>query len=125
MTAPMFLVVQTDLVSTWKMATPEGKMVIFVLVIVSTVAWSVMFSKFLLMRRAKKLNQLFDAEFRVQKRVLGVHERQIQVEGCPLFAVYREGCLELVGRLQNSPNETGKQHATLISMQHVKLPLKR
>ena len=41
-------------------ATPEGKIIIIILVIFSMFAWSVMISKFLSMRRAKKLNRFFD-----------------------------------------------------------------
>ena len=58
---------KAELVYIWDQATPEGKAVIGCLLIFSIIAWSVMISKALQMRRAKKLNQFFSAEFRSQK----------------------------------------------------------
>ena len=106
-------------------ATPEGKIIIIVLVIFSMFAWSVMISKFLSMRRAKRLNRYFDAEFRSQERVMGVYDRRIQVEGCPLFGVYQEGCLELDARLKSESDEARKRFISLKSMEHVKRTLER
>ena len=56
----------------WDKATPEAKVIILVLMIFSVFAWSVMASKALQMRRARKLNHYFDAEFRAQKSVFGI-----------------------------------------------------
>src|SRR5438445_9437104 len=91
---------QYELVYVWNQATPEAKVIICTLVFFSIMAWSVMAYKADQMRRAKKLNQLFNAEFRSQNSVLAIHDRRIKVEGCPLFAVYQEGCLELDARLK-------------------------
>jgi biopolymer transport protein ExbB/TolQ len=84
----------------WKNATIEAKVIIVILAIFSIFAWSVMASKALQMRRARKLNMYFDTEFRTQNKVLGIYDRRVQVEGCPLFATYQEGCLELDSRLK-------------------------
>src|SRR5438477_180151 len=86
---------QYELVYVWHQATPEAKAIICALVVFSIVAWSVMASKAVQMRKANKLNQLFNAEFRTQNSVLAIYDRGIQVEGCPLFAVYLQGCTEL------------------------------
>ena len=61
---------QLELVYIWQQATPEGKAIIFCLLVVSIIAWSVMIFKAIQMRRAKKLNRFFTAEFRSQKAVL-------------------------------------------------------
>jgi biopolymer transport protein ExbB/TolQ len=106
-------------------ATPEGKIIIIILVIFSMFAWSVMISKFLSMRRAKKLNRFFDEEFRAQEKVMGVYDRRVQVEGCPLFGVYHEGCIELDARLKPSSGEGRKKFISLKSMEHVKRTLER
>ena len=63
---------QYELVYVWNQATPEAKIIIFTLLIFSVMAWSVMGSKAVQMRRAKKLNQLFNAEFRQQNNVLAI-----------------------------------------------------
>jgi len=105
----------------WDQATPEAKAIIFCLLIFSIIAWSVMISKALQMRRAKKLNFYFNTEFRSQKAVLEVFDRRIQAEGCPMFMVYQSGSLELDARLKS---ETGRQRfVSLKGMEHVKRTL--
>jgi len=116
---------QPELVYVWQQATTEAKIIIFTLLIFSVVAWSVMGSKAIQMRRAKKLNLLFDAEFRQQNNVLAIHDRRIQVEGCPLFAVYQEGCMELDARLKTVSGEGRRPVLSLKAMEQVKRTLER
>src|SRR6185503_9544854 len=104
-------------------ATPEGKAIIVTLVIFSIMAWSVMASKAMRMRRAAKLNRYFDAEFRTQKHVLDVYDRRVQVPDCPLFMVYQEGCRELDTRLKNPAGDGRKRFVSLKAMEHVKRTL--
>jgi len=113
---------QYEMVYIWEQATPEGKAIIFCLLIFSIVAWSVMIWKALQMRRAKKLNSFFNAEFRSQKAVLDVYDRRVQAEGCPMFMVYQSGSLELDARLKNAEGGR-KRHVSLKGMEHVKRTL--
>jgi len=103
----------------WEKATIEAKVIIVFLVIFSMFAWSIMVSKSLQMRRARRLNDLFMSEFRAQKAVLDIHDRRVQVEGCPLFIVYQEGCMETDARLKQ-PDGSRKKHVSLKSMEHIK-----
>lgn len=112
-----------ELVYIWKQATPEAKAIIVCLVLFSIVAWSVMIAKALQMRRAKRLNILFTAEYRNQKHVLDVYDRRVQADGCPLFAVYQAGSLELDARLKSPETQTRKQFISLKGMEHVKRTL--
>src|SRR5690348_8764396 len=89
----------SELVYIWGQATPEAKIIIVILICFSIVAWSVMIFKAIQMRRAKKLNQFFTTEFKTQKGVLDMFDRRVQAEGCPLFAVYQSGSVELDTRL--------------------------
>ena len=114
-----------ELLYVWEKATLEGKAIIVVLVIFSIFAWSIMASKAMQMRRAKKMNQYFDSEFRTQKSVLSIFDRRIQVDGCPLFTVYQEGCVELESRLKSGQNRDRKTNLSLKSMEHVKRTLER
>ena len=116
---------ESNLLYVLKEATPEGKVIIAVLVVFSMFAWSVMISKFLSMRRAKRLNNFFTAEFRSQPTVLGVYERRVQVDGCPLFGVYQEGCVELAARLKLASVEGTRKFISLKAMEHVKRTLER
>src|SRR5687767_2075356 len=114
---------QTQLGYIWDRATIEAKIIIILLMLFSIFAWSVMVSKALQIRRAKKLNQLFDAEFRAQKNVLGIYDRRILVDGCPLFTVYQDGCVELDARLKTPEGEGRKKNISLKGAEHIKRTL--
>jgi biopolymer transport protein ExbB/TolQ len=116
---------QVELFFIWQRATPEGKAIIVVLVFFSIIAWSIMASKALEMRRARRLNQYFEAEFRAQKTVLGIHSRKVAVDGCPLFAVYQAGCQELQSRLKGAGGGSNRAQLSLKAMEHIKRTLER
>jgi len=128
MNAPVFLAAasnanQAELLYVWEQATPEAKVIIFCLIIFSITAWSVMIAKALQMRRAKQLNQFFSTEYRTQKQVLDVYERQVVAEGCPMFVVYRAGSLELDARLKSTDGNGRRKFVSLKGMEHVKRSL--
>jgi biopolymer transport protein TolQ len=111
---------QAELLYVWSQARPEAKAIIIFLVFFSIMAWSVMTFKALQMRRARKLNQFFTVEFKTQKSVLDMFDRRIQAEGCPHFAVYQAGSLELDARLRSQSGEGRKSRVSLKGMEHVK-----
>ena len=103
----------------WDRASSEAKVIIILLLVFSIFAWSVMASKSVQIRRARRLNHYFEAEFRGQQSVLSIYDRRLQVAGCPLFAVYLEGCTDLEAHLRT--HEGGrKQYSTLKALEHVK-----
>jgi biopolymer transport protein TolQ len=102
-----------------KRAPIEGQVILGLLLVFSIFAWSVLINKSLQMKKAKKLNQLFDAEFRAQPKVLDMFDRKIQAEGCPQFSVYNEGAIALDARLKQSV-AVRKDNLSLKSMEHVK-----
>jgi len=106
--------------SVWKQATPEAQVIIVILILFSIAAWSVMAFKAVQMRKARKLNLFFTQEFKAQKSVLEMYDRRIQAEGCPMFAVYQAGSIELDARLKSASGEARKKHISLKSMEHVK-----
>jgi biopolymer transport protein TolQ len=103
--------------------TIEGKVIIACLVIFSIVAWSVMIAKAVQMRRAKRLNQFFNTEYRTQTNVLDVFDRKVQADGCPLFMVYQAGSVELDARLKNPDGSGRKRYISLKGMEHVRRTL--
>ncbi|MGB0581206.1 MAG: MotA/TolQ/ExbB proton channel family protein [Limisphaerales bacterium] len=107
------------LIFAWEKADIEGKLIIITLFVFSVTAWWVMASKALQMRRARHLNDLFLAEFRAQEAATDIHVRRIQVEGCPLFTVYQEGCMDLDLHLRDAEGKA-KDHVSMKSMEHVK-----
>jgi biopolymer transport protein TolQ len=103
-------------------ATLEAKAIILFLAVFSILAWSVMIAKGVQMRRAKRLNRLFGAEYRSQKNVLDVYDRRVQADGCPMFMVYQAGSLELDARLKGTDGAR-KKNISLKGMEHVKRSL--
>jgi biopolymer transport protein ExbB/TolQ len=116
---------QVELFYVWKQATPEGKAIIVVLVIFSMFAWSVMAAKALQMKRARELNDFFTSEFRSQKHVLGIFDRRVRVEGCPLNAVYQDGCAELDRRLRVAEGKERRKEVSFKAVEHIKRSLER
>src|SRR5690349_17201581 len=114
---------KAELLYVWEQATLEAKVIIVCLVIFSITAWSVMVGKAVQMRRAKRLNQFFNTEYRTQKAVLDVYDRRVQAEGCPMFKVYRAGSVELDTRLKNPDGNGRKKFVSLKGMEHVKRSL--
>src|SRR5258708_32255129 len=49
--------------------------------------------------------------------------RRLQVDGCPLFMVYKVGSLELDARLKNTAGDGRKKFVSLKGMEHVKRSL--
>jgi biopolymer transport protein ExbB/TolQ len=125
MHASICLLAESELLYVWDKATVEGKAIIGILIVFSIFAWSVMGAKAVQMRRAKKLNLFFEAEFRTQKHVLDTYDRKLQVPDCPLFMVYHEGCRELDARLRAAGSTTRKRFVSLKGMEHVKRTLER
>jgi hypothetical protein len=105
----------------WNHATAEAQVIIVLLAIFSVFAWMTMGYKAVEMRRAKRLNHFFDTEFRQQKSVLDIHKRKLEVEGCPLFAVYETGCTAIEGRIREK--EGCPPRVSLKAMEHVKSAL--
>jgi biopolymer transport protein ExbB/TolQ len=108
-----------SLTQIWELATIEAKVIIVVLAVFSIFAWSTMAAKALQMRRAKKLNHHFELEFRRQEKVLDIFDRRLDVEGCPLFTVYADGCAEIDARLKN-PDGSRKPELSLKAVEHIK-----
>jgi biopolymer transport protein ExbB/TolQ len=111
---------QGELLYIWDRATIEAKAIIALLFVFSIAAWFVMMSKVIQMRRARKLNALFGQEFTSQKVVLEMFDRKLQVDGCPLYAVYQAGCVALDARLRGPSGERAKQNISLKNMEHIK-----
>ena len=110
----------------WEQAGAPGKGIIILLGIFSIIVWSLMLQKGRQILQGRKLNKLFAEEFRQHDGVLVIHNRDIHVEGCPLFNLYDNGCKDLLSRLKTHGNEGelgSKQYATIKSMEHVKRTL--
>jgi biopolymer transport protein ExbB/TolQ len=111
---------QAELVYIWQQATIEAKIIIAILFVSSIAVWFVMVTKVVTMSRARKLNRYFGEEFTAQKSVLEMYDRKLEVNGCPLYAVYQSGCTQLDGRLRGPGGERAQQNISLKNMEHIK-----
>lgn len=117
------LFAETQLQFIWHRATPEAQVIIVILALGSIYIWALMIAKTLQLRRAKKLNDFFYKEFATQNKVLGIFDRRLQVDGCPMFAVYQAGCVELDARLKikgEGGTEGRDKYVSIKSMEHIK-----
>ena len=66
---------EVNLAYVWEKASIEARIIIIILLIFSIFAWSIMATKAVEMRRARRLNQYFDAEVQAQKQAV---DQQVQ-----------------------------------------------
>ena len=78
-------------------STLAGKVVIFVLFILSIVSWSVMFTKFKQVRSAEKSGSDFLRALRAEEQFAGIFRKGRRWENCPLYELYTAGCQGIQG----------------------------
>ncbi|MBI5394148.1 MAG: MotA/TolQ/ExbB proton channel family protein [Verrucomicrobia bacterium] len=81
-----------------------GKVIIGVLMVFSIFAWTIMFTKFGEVGRAKRLNRQFLAAFRAEKKPLDLFEQRVRVEGCVLYEIYLAACKGLRSYARGADN---------------------
>jgi biopolymer transport protein ExbB/TolQ len=86
-------------------ATPEGKVTIFALAIVSLFSWTVIITKIRQLWRAWKMSKKFFAAYRATRDPLELFRKQQEFDGAPGFEVYFTGAEELAYHLKNNPVE--------------------
>ncbi len=111
-----------------------GKVVIGILVLFSIFAWTIMFTKFGEVARARRLNRQFVEAFRAERRPLDLFDQRVRVEGCSLYEIYIAGCKELRGFMRGNGDGHGSgvplslapsDGITLKQMDHVKGVIER
>ena len=86
-------------------ATPEGKVTIAALVIVSLLSWTVIISKIRQLWRAWKMGRKFFDAYRITRDPLDLFRKKEEFDGAPAFEVYFTGAEELAYHLKNNPVE--------------------
>jgi biopolymer transport protein ExbB/TolQ len=84
-------------------ATPEGKVTIALLALVSLLSWTVMISKARQLYRAQKAGKRFFTAYRSTRDPLEIFNRKEDFTGAPAFEVYNLGAEELAYHLKNNP----------------------
>ena len=80
-----------------------GKAVILCLFLGSIFSWSVMISKFFMVRRAKRETRRFLNRFRTARKPLAIYQNRELYPDSPTYAVYLAGCKELTFHLLGTP----------------------
>ena len=118
-----------SLIFAFEQSTLPGRLVLLSLFIASIFSWTVMITKFRIIRRAQARRDQFLSLFRTARQPLRIYTDQIRFDGAPLFAVYKAGCQELTfqllgsaevdetfrGRLDSAPRISPAQMRVVIS----------
>jgi len=83
-------------------STAEGKAVLLALFFASIFSWSVMVTKFRMLRFARRQNERFTSVFHRDRDPLRLFETGVRFEGSPLFHIYEAGATELCFQLLGS-----------------------
>jgi len=73
-------------------STVAGHAVVAALFLASIFSWSVIITKFRMIRFAKRQTERFFAVFRKDRQPLHLYETGVTFEGSPAFEVYQAGC---------------------------------
>ncbi len=89
----------------FRQATPEGKMTIGALVIVSIFSWTVIITKGRQLIRARKMGKRFFAAYRATRDPLELYRSKKEFDGAPAYELYATGAEEMEYHLKNDPLE--------------------
>ena len=90
------------LVYAFEMSTLPGKTILLLLFFASIFSWTVMVTKFRVIRHAQRRRDQFLTLFRTDRQPLRIYTDRARFEGAPVFAVYKAGCKELTYQLLGS-----------------------
>ncbi len=90
------------LLFTLEKSTTPARIILLALFLASVFSWSVMVTKFALLRRAQDRRREFLDLFHADRQPLRIYTDRLRFEGAPVFAVYKAGCKELTFQLLGS-----------------------
>jgi biopolymer transport protein ExbB/TolQ len=107
-------------------ATPEGKITILCLAVVSLLSWTVIITKARQLWLARKMARKFFAAYRATRDPLDLHRNQQQFDGAPAYEVYITGAEELSYHLKNNPVPVnGKTKVSRAAFDFVRVAMER
>ncbi len=99
---PNLLAAGGGIVFAFENSTLPGRLILFALFLASVFSWTVMVTKFRMLRHAQRRRDQFLSLFRTDRQPLRIYTDRIRFDGAPLFAVYKAGCQELTFQLLGS-----------------------
>lgn len=97
-----FLAEDGGLIYAIEKSTLSGLLVLIALFCASVLSWTVMVTKFRMLRRARDRKDDFLAAFRADRMPLSLYEGGARFSGTPVFTVYQAGCRELCFQMLGS-----------------------
>jgi biopolymer transport protein ExbB/TolQ len=91
------------IVYAFQQSTIPGKAVLACLFTASIFSWSVMITKYRMLRHARRQRRSFLDHFRADRQPLNLYTERARFDGTPIFSVYSAGCRELTLQLLGSP----------------------
>jgi biopolymer transport protein TolQ len=91
------------LVFAFQESTLPGRVILALLFIASIFSWTVMWTKYRMLRRGQEQRRSFLERFRADRQPLSLYAERARFERAPVFSVYRAGCRELTYQLMGSP----------------------
>src|SRR5881396_2720825 len=120
------LIAQVAIKYAFKAATPEGKITICCLAVVSMLSWTVIITKARQLWRARKRAKKFFAAYRSTRDPLDLHRKKEEFDGAPAYEVYSTGAEELSYHLQNNPVQfNGKPRISRSAFDFVRVAMER
>lgn len=83
-------------------STVEGKIILLTLFFASIFSWSVMVTKFRVLRFGQRQSERFSEVFHRDRQPLRLYESGVKYEGSPLYHIYDAGCAELCFQMLGS-----------------------
>jgi len=99
---PIHTLAAGGLVFAFHESTLPGRIILILLFTGSIFSWTVMVTKFRVIRFAQRRRSQFLELFRADRQPLRIYTDCIRFEGAPIFAIYRAGCKELTFQLLGS-----------------------
>jgi biopolymer transport protein TolQ len=108
---PLFAQDGTGLYYAFVNSTGEGKAILLALFFASIFSWSVMVTKFRMLRFARRQSARFSALFHRDRQPLRLFETGVHFDGSPLFRIYEAGVSELCFQMLGSTEVDETFHA--------------
>jgi biopolymer transport protein ExbB/TolQ len=84
-------------------ATTEGKITVFVLLVLSLFSWTIIITKFRQLMIARKATKKFFAAYTSTRDPLDIQRKGEEFDGAPAYQLYIRGADELAYQLKNNP----------------------
>jgi len=86
-------------------ATPEGKVTVLVLLVLSLFSWTIIITKFRQLSIARRTTKRFLSAYGSTRDPLDIKKRGEEFDGAPAYQVYDRGAEEVLYHLKNNPVE--------------------